>query len=1017
MRAASRSILVALIAFSSIGRAQTTQQVSAQTGRLITSADIKAWNTIRTATLSNDGKWFVYVLAPNEGDATLVLESVTDASKETRFPVGGTGGGTFTISGDSKWLGFIVAPPRPTGGAPGAGRGGRGGRGGAANAADAQGATGPRNKFVLVNIATGEKKEFDRIRAFQFSGDTPSWVALQGYSAGGAPAEAPVGGRGGPGGPGGAQPPQSTTVNGDLDLHRLATGEIVNIGNVGEFAFDDAGSYIAWTAETPDMVGNGVQIRNLKTDVSRSYDSDRALYRRLVWVDSMEAIGVLRGKIDSVSRDTLFSIVSLTAFDANGPTKKAVFDPSQHSDFPAGMKIASSRAPHFSQDLQAVFFGVREANKPANGRLVASNPSSVVQAGAPGAGGTINMPNVPSSDSMPSLVLWHWKDPRPQPQQIVQEAADRAFNYLTEYRYDDNKVIRLATEELRNVNISTGDKFAYGIDSREYEQPAVTTGRNYNDVYSIDLKTGARTLVLKKQPTNGGLRPSPDGKRAVYWGTDANWWTLDMATGDKKNITKSVTATSFADLEDDHNNLVAPAAGMIGWSKDGSAILLSDNWDIWKVPVDGGAAVNLTGDGRKNQIRYRQLYSFGQLPIGGGRGGRGGAPGNAVDLSKPLYVATYGEWTKKEGVSRIEPNKAGATSIVFEPARINVQKARDADTYVMTRQTFTEFPNYWLASSAFKPTRQLTDANPQMKQLAWSSGTRLIDYVSEKGDKLQGALYLPANFDPSKKYPMLVTIYEKRSQNLNGFVSPSETRAPDAALYTNSGYVVFDPDIVYKVNDPGMSAVWCVVPAVKAAIATGFVDPKRVGLWGHSWGGYQTSFLVTQTNIFSAAIAGAPLTNMVSMYGSIYWNTGNTDASIFEASQGRFKGNFIENYDAYIRNSPVFHADKVTTPLIILQNDKDGAVDFNQGVTYYNTLVNLKKDVIFLEYVGENHGLARPVNQKDYAARMKEYFDFHLNGAPEADWIKNGVPRLKMDEHLQERKAAADSTGRRVIVP
>jgi dipeptidyl aminopeptidase/acylaminoacyl peptidase len=248
-------------------------------------------------------------------------------------------------------------------------------------------------------------------------------------------------------------------------------------------------------------------------------------------------------------------------------------------------------------------------------------------------------------------------------------------------------------------------------------------------------------------------------------------------------------------------------------------------------------------------------------------------------------------------------------------------------------------------------------------------------------------------------------------------VNPSETRAPDPSQYTSNGYIVLDPDIVYRINDPGMSAVWCVIPAVKAAIAQGFVDPRKVGLWGHSWGGYQTAFLVTQTDIFSAAIAGAPRTNMVSMYGSVYWNSGNTDAGIFESSQGRFKGSFIENHEAYIRNSPVFFADKVKTPLIILHNDKDGAVDFNQGITYFNTLVNQKKDVILLEYMGENHGLARPVNQKDYAGRMREFFDYHLTGAPEADWIKNGVPRLKMDEHLKARKAATDSTGRRVIVP
>ena len=214
------------------------------------------------------------------------------------------------------------------------------------------------------------------------------------------------------------------------------------------------------------------------------------------------------------------------------------------------------------------------------------------------------------------------------------------------------------------------------------------------------------------------------------------------------------------------------------------------------------------------------------------------------------------------------------------------------------------------------------------------------------------------------------------------------------------------------------SAVWCVVPAVKAAIATGIVDSANVGLWGHSWGGYQTAFLVTQTNIFKSAIAGAPLTDMVSMYSSIYWNTGGTNQAIFESSQGRFKGNVADNYEAYIRNSPVFHAKNVKTPLVILHNDKDGAVDFNQGVTYYNTLRQLGKEVIMLEYVGENHGLAKPTNQKDYAVRMREWFDAYLKGAPAPDWMKNGIPRLQMAEHLRLR-AAADSTSepRPPVVP
>jgi dipeptidyl aminopeptidase/acylaminoacyl peptidase len=280
-----------------------------------------------------------------------------------------------------------------------------------------------------------------------------------------------------------------------------------------------------------------------------------------------------------------------------------------------------------------------------------------------------------------------------------------------------------------------------------------------------------------------------------------------------------------------------------------------------------------------------------------------------------------------------------------------------------------------------------------------------IWYDSVGGKKVQGWIVKPPSFSPGKKYPMLVTIYERRSQLANSYVTPNETSTPNRSIYTSRGYAVFDPDIVYKVNDPGMSAVWCVIPAVKAAIASGIVDSANVGLWGHSWGGYQTAFLVTQTNIFKSAIAGAPLTDMVSMYSSIYWNSGGTNQAIFESSQGRFKGNFTDNYEAYIRNSPVFHAKNVKTPLIILHNDKDGAVDFNQGITYFNTLRQMDKNVILLEYVGENHGLARPINQKDYAMRQKDWFDHYLKGVPAPDWMTKGVSRLKMDEYWQQLKA------------
>jgi dipeptidyl aminopeptidase/acylaminoacyl peptidase len=981
-------------------------------------ADLKGWKTIRQSALSSDGKWFAYVLAPNEGDATLIIRSTGADAKELKYPVGelpsaagGRGGAgadgpasTLSISGDSRWVAFTIYPAHVA-------REGRGGRaGGQRGPAATEAPSAPaQNKLGLVDVATGEKKEFERVRRFAFNGDKPTWIAMQ--SAPDAPdtsAAAAANGRGGRGANGAGQR-AGRAEGSDLVLFSLVNGDAVNVGNVREFGFDNSGDWFAYTVDARDQIGNGIQLRNMRTDVVRPIDSDRALYRHLAWADSVEAITAMRGRVDSTGRDTAYSVVAFTNIAAPTP-KKTVFDPAQHTDFPAGMRIAADRAPRIADDLSAIFFGIREAKKP-DARTMAGRGSSVIQAGAPGMGGTINQPRVnEAQEENPSLILWHGKDPRLQSEQIVQEAQDRAFNYLSEYRFAENKFVRLSDDALRAVNLIGDDHFAYGVDTREYDQPASYNGRRYEDVYGVDLATGERKLLLKKHIASQML-PSPNGKNILFWGDDAQWWIADVATGQKREITKGVP-TVFADTSDDHNNLVTPPVAPIAWSKDGGSVLVSDAFDVWRVPMTGGPATNLTVDGKQKQIRYQRLYAFDSTSrttrraAPGGRGGRGGgAFADGVDLRKPLYFAAYGEWTKKEGLAKVDPSKPGAERIIWDDAKFSFQKAKDAGVYLYTRQTAADFPNYFVASADLKSGRQITDANPQQKDFAWTSGVRLIDYTSAKGDKLQGALYLPANYEPGKKYPLLVTIYEKRSNLAHSYVTPNETSTPNRSIYTSRGYAVFDPDIVYRVNDPGMSAVWCVIPAVQAVLATGMIDSSRVGLWGHSWGGYQTAFLVTQTDIFNAAIAGAPLTDMVSMYSSIYWNTGSADQAIFESSQGRFKGNYIDNYDAYIRNSPNFHAKNVKTPLIILANDKDGAVDFNQGITYFNTLRQLNKDVILLEYAGENHGLARPINQKDYAMRQKDWFDHYLKGAPAPEWMTNGVPRIKMDEYWQQLKA------------
>ncbi|MCC6317638.1 MAG: S9 family peptidase [Gemmatimonadaceae bacterium] len=946
-----RVLLTALVA-PALATAQGPGAARPGSLRALDPADLASWNSIRSTATSWDGKWFAYVVAPNEGDGSVKLRSTGADAVEKTWPIGepsaGGGGGPFgpaadaslAISGDARWLAFTTYP----------------------KAADAKKLRKDRkplqNGLTLVNVATGEKRDFDKVRRFAFAGDAPSWLVMHRYAAEGAPSA-------------------------DLLLLDLRSGTISTIGSVGEWALDDTGAQLAWTTEVRDQVGNGVQLRHLATDVVRSLDSDKALYRRLTWTDSGFALTVLRGVVDSAASDTAYSIVGWTG-NATQPTRSA-FAVADVASFPAGLRISPDRAPRWSTDRSAFFFGISarrtgpesKATRP-DVRPVAGTPGAM-QSPA-GAGG--------SDDDLPSLVIWHGKgDPRLQSQQQVEENRDKQYSYLAEYRLGTKTFLRLATDELREVQLTPRDRFAYGYDRRAYERRDAIDGGQRRDILAIDLATGARSVIRSAAKYN--LFPSPDGTKALYY-DDGQYHIYDFATKASTPITTGAP-TSFVDTEDDHN-VDRPPVQPVGWAADNQSVLLFDNYDVWKVGIRGGAFVNLTGNGRKERIRYTRRLVINPKERG-------------IDLAQPVYLQTYGEKTKKEGLARVMPGKAGAEVLLWDDAKFTVNRARNADTWVYTRQTFRDFPDYYVAEKTFAAPRRLTNANPQQADYAWSSGAQLVNYVSDKGDSLQGALFLPANYEPGRKYPTMVYIYEKLSQSLHQYAVPNETRAFNPSVYTSRGYAVLMPDIVYKINDPGMSSVWCVVPAVKAAIATGIVDPAKVGLHGHSWGGYQSSFLATQTGkLFAGIVTGAPLTDMVSMYSSVYWNTGTADMAIFESSQGRFKGSYIENRDAYIRNSPVFFADKVETPVMILHNEKDGAVDFNQGITWFNTLREQGKDVIMLQYVGENHGLQLPKNQKDYTLRMAEYFDHFLMGKPAPEWLRNGIPRLQMEEHLKSRQ-------------
>jgi dipeptidyl aminopeptidase/acylaminoacyl peptidase len=868
---------------------------------------------------------------------------------------GGPPPSTLALSEDGRWLAFLAYPK-------------------AADAKKLKKEKKPvQSRAVVVNLATGESREFEKVRRFSFGGPKPRWIALQAYAPEAASAGPPAGGAP-------STPPPGRAEGSDLLLYELGTANVINVGNVGDHAFDETGDWLALTIDARDRLGNGIHLRNMRTDVIRVLESQNALYRRLQWADSGFAIALLRGTIDSTGKDTTYAVLGFSALGTATP-RTTIVAAREEGDVPAGQRISPDRTPTWARDLSAIYFGL--APKPT--AVTKDRPDLKPVAGTPGAMQQ-RPPTTQDDEDLPTLVIWHGKEPRLQSQQQVQESQDKTFSYLAAYRVAEGKLLRLATDSIRQVTVAPGDRWAIGTDTRSYELRGNLDGAMRRDVWVIDLTTGEKKLALSAQQYL--TQPSPEGSRLLYY-ADGDFHVYAMATGEKRNLTRGLPV-SFVNVESDLN-VDRPPVPPVGWALGGGSVLLSDGWDVWNVPVQGGGATNLTGNGRTERIRYRQRVVSDPKERG-------------IDLTKPQYFHTYGEWTKQSGFARLAPGRRGAERLLWDDAMFTVTKARDAEAFVYTRQTFTTFPDYWSAQGSFAAPRRLTDANPQQNDFAWSPGARLVDYVSDKGDSLQAALFLPAGYQEGKRYPTVVYIYEKLSQGMHRYSPPSETSQLNPSVYTSRGYAVLMPDIVYRVNDPGMSSVWCVVPAVKAAIATGVVDSANVGLHGHSWGGYQTAFLITQTHIFNSAIAGAALTDMVSMYSSVYWNTGSANQPIFESSQGRFKGNFLDNFDAYVRNSPAFHANQVTTPLLLLHNEKDGAVDFNQGITYFNTLRELGKDVVLLQYVGENHGLVQTKNQKDYTVRMREFFDHYLLGVEAPDWLKEGIPRLRMEEHLKARQ-------------
>ena len=588
----------------------------------------------------------------------------------------------------------------------------------------------------------------------------------------------------------------------------------------------------------------------------------------------------------------------------------------------------------------------------------------------------------------PNVQVWNWDEPVQYTVQHYNVKRDLKKSYAAVYALTDNKLVQLADELLPEAQLPVkgmGD-WAIVSTSKPYSRSSMWEGRTRSDYYKVSLATGERTLIAKAD--YAGYRLSPGGKYVgTYNSTDSCWYTINLVDNRKIQLTTPQTFPAW-DEESDYPDYPRPH-GMAGWTKDDAVLLIYDRYDIWSFEPEGKKApVKLTKNGRDNKVTYRYVNLDREEPF--------------VNLNQPLLLTGFNETDKSTGLYTARLSKPVNPTLLAGGAYNygNVVKAKKADKYIYTRENYEVYPDIWAADASFKKGVQLTQGIRQQESYIWGT-TELISWISLDGRKLEGVIYKPANFDPNKKYPMIVNFYERNSETLNKYHMPEPHRSTiDYSMYLSNGYIVFNPDVRYRDGYPGESCYNSVMPGIQEVLSRGYVDEKRIGAQGHSWGGYQVAYLATRTRLFAAIESGAPVVNMFSAYGGIRWGSGLARSFQYEHTQSRLGATPWSDPRRYYENSPLFLMDKVETPILIMHNDQDGHVPWYQGIEYFVALKRLGKPAWMLNYTGEPHWPTKNPNKLDFQIRMKQFFDHFLKGEPMPKWMKEGVPAVKQPYEL-----------------
>lgn len=926
-----KTLSVGLAAWAAMGLAW------AQSGKQpLTFEDVMRFRDIHDPVISAQGDWIAYELRPDRGDGQARFRSLTDGRVWTVDR-----GSRPALAKDSRWGAARIEPPQ-------------------AEAEKKKGPDAPQPGMALLDLAGGEAITVDRVQRFEFSDDS-QWLAYQLFEE--------------------KEDKKQDDEKKDADrkkkkeklgttlvIRRLSTGKEVRTALAGPFRLDPQSMYAVYSKLTPEGKENGLYCRDLRdadAPEKKIVLQEKGIYESLTWSREGSRLAFLAAVADDK--------------DKPGPAELWIWEgvvqslakAADSESFGAGWTVPAKNEVVWTRDGERIFFGVKPASEidSADGDGDADGDGE----DDPKEEESSNLYDMEEILKKREVDVWHWNDPwiKTQEKKLWERLKDRT--YLAVYHRDEASAVRLGDENLARIPVPQNPQSALGLNPRPYLKQT-TWDEDFRDVYWVDLADGSRKRVAMRLEDYASL--SPDGRYVAFF-EDRHWRLYDSEKDEVRNLTGDIE-TPF-DNEDHDYPGPAPSYRIAGWVEGDHAVLIYDKYDVWEFVAETGRAVNLTdGMGRREKIVFRVVRTDPEqesFP----RGGR-------------LLLNGYRDRTKNNGFYAVHEDRPGPRKLIEKDRRFRfVAKAKEVDRFLYTRESYAEFPDLWVAGPDFESAEKVTDANPEMSRFAWGSA-ELVQWRSLDGVPLQGVLIKPGNYDPQKRYPVLVYFYRFFSQRLHQFNQPVVNHRPCFPLYASNGYAIFLPDIRFEVGRPGLSSMKSLLPGVQKLVDMGVADPRALGLHGHSWSGYQTAHIITLTNMFAAAVAGAPVSNMTSAYGGIRLGSGRARQFQYEETQSRIGGSLWEYPERYIENSPLFFADRIETPLLIQFGDRDNAVPWEQGIELYLAMRRLGKECVFLQYRDEPHHLQKYPNKLDYAIKMMEWFDHYLKGAPAPKWITEGVP-------------------------